>query len=153
MKKTARKTLVLMVAVLAVTILIAGCQDEQNQANTVSNGQTSRLAEAERMSKLVAAQNVDLKKQLKEQERLHERELERKRALHEKEMEKQKTLLEKCRQANNALEELSREGVESYMSTIVGPLSDENEKLRKENEALKVQIQDLQAQVDRLKAE
>jgi hypothetical protein len=153
MKTTAHKTTVLVLGVLFAILFIAACQEGQSQTNTVSNGQTSRLSEVEKMSKLVAAQNVDLKKQLKEQERLHARELQSHGALHDKQMKKQKTLLEKCRQQNKALEEVSRGTVESYMSGVLGPVVDENEKLRKENEALKVQVQNLQSQVDRLKAE
>jgi hypothetical protein len=153
MNTTARKTLVLVICVLVLTVMVAGCQDEQKQTNAVSNDQMNRLAEVEKMSKLIAAQNVDLKKQLEEQPLAHARELQAQRKRHEKEMKRQKTLLDRCMQQNESYEELSREGVESYMSNIAGPLVDENEKLRKENEALKVQVQDLQGQVDRLKAE
>jgi hypothetical protein len=153
MKKTTRKILILMVGVFAATALVAGCQEEQKQTSAVSNDQTNRLAEVERMSKLMAAQNVDLRKQLKEQERLHAAEMQRQRTLNEKDIQKQTKLLEKCRQENKALEEASRDDVESYMSGVLGPVVDENDKLSKENEALKVQVQNLQDQIDRLKAE
>lgn len=144
MKRIAHKTLVLTVGVLAVTLFIAGCQDEQKQTNTIGN---------DKRSKLVAAQNVALKKTIEKQKLRHAGEMQRQRKLHEKKMKQQKKPLDACRKQNKILEDMSREGVESYMRSVLGPLVDENEKLRKENEALKVQVRNLKGQIDKLKAE
>jgi hypothetical protein len=153
MKRSARKTFVLAVGVLAVAVLTAGCQEEQSRTSTMSNDQMSSPSDAERMSKLVAAENLDLKKKLAEQEQRHTREMQQQRAPLDKEIRNKQRLLDSCLQQKKSLEELSRDGVESYMSNIVGPLVDESQKLRKENDALKVQVQNLQGQIDMLRAE
>jgi hypothetical protein len=144
MKRTAHKTLVLTVGVLAVTLFIAGCQDEQKQTNTIGN---------DKRSKLVAAENVALKRTIEEQKLQHAGQMQKQSRRHDKEMRQQKKRLDACQKENKLLEDMSKERVESYMRSVLGPLVDENEKLRKENEALKVQVQNLKGQVDRLKAE
>ena len=160
MKRTARKTLVMVVGLLAVALLTAGCQEEQSRTSTMSSDQVINPSDAERMGKLVAAENLDLKRKLAAQEQRHTREMQQQKTRLEKETRTQQRRLDSCLQQQKSLEELSRDGVESYMSNIVGPLVDESKKLREENYALKVQvqnlqgqIQNLQGQIDRLRAE
>jgi hypothetical protein len=153
MKSTVGKTLVLALGVVFVGLPAAGCQEEQSRTNTMSNDQVSGPAEADRMSRLVAMENLELKGKLAEQEQRNSREMQKQKSLFDKEMRNKQRLLDSCVQQKKSLEELSRDGVESYMSNIVGPLSDENQKLRKENEVLKVEVQNLKGQLDRLRAE
>lgn len=105
------------------------------------------------MSRLVAMENLELKGKLAAQGQQHAREMQQQKERLEKEIQGKQRLLDSCLQQKKSLEELSRDGVESYMSNIVGPLSDENKKLREENEALKVQVQNLKGQLDNLRAE
>jgi hypothetical protein len=153
MKRTVRKSFVLVLGVLAVALLAAGCQEEQSGTKTMSNDQMSNPSDAQTMSRLVAAENLDLKRKLGDQKLQHTREMQKQRTLLNKEIREKTRLLDSCLQQKNSLEELSKDGVESYMSNIVGPLSDENEKLRRENDALKVQVQNLKGQIDKFQAE
>lgn len=153
MKRTVRKTLVLALGVLFVGLPAAGCQQEQSRTNTMSNDQASGPADADKMSRLVAMENLELKGKLAAQGQQHAREMQQQKERLEKEIQGKQRLLDSCLQQKKSLEELSRDGVESYMSNIVGPLSDENKKLREENEALKVQVQNLKGQLDNLRAE
>jgi hypothetical protein len=144
MKRTAHKTLVLTVGVLAATLFIAACQEEQKQTGTIGN---------DKRTKLVAAENVRLKKTIEDQKLLHAGEMRRERTLHEKQMQQQKKLLDTCQKEKKLLEDMSKDGIESYMKSVLGPLVDENEKLRAENEVLKAKVQNLPAQIDSRRAE
>jgi len=134
MKKSAKKALVLVVGVIAAFILFAGCEEE-NVSDTKSIITKSRLQAAEK-----AAENRRLRKEIKDL-----------KGLHKKELKKQEMALERCLRDKRSLEELSSKGVDEYMKNILGPLIDENRKLRKENENLKSKIKTLQAQIKQLK--
>ena len=89
MKKSGTTPVVLMVAVGFVLMSIAGCQ-EQDPSNT-------------RMSKLIALENKQLKKQLEQCD---------------EEIENQKQLLEECQEVKKVLEKQAKENFEN----IVAPL-------------------------------
>jgi len=130
MRKSAKKTLVLVVGVIVALTLFAGCEEE-NQSDTKASTTRSRF---------IANENRQLKEKIKELNRQHKREIER-----------WENLLAKCQKEKKDLEELSSKGFDKYMENILGPLSDENTKLRVENENLKSQIKMLQAQIKLLK--
>ncbi len=110
MKTLAKRGFILAVCTVVI-MLIAGCE-EQNLA---------------RKSRLLAAENIQLKEQLEQCE---------------KEVEKQK-----------ALEEQSKERVMGMMDAISKTVGGENKKLREENKTLKVQMKQLEARVVQLKKE
>jgi len=102
---------------VAFIILIAGCEGE-NLSDTKSNIKKSRL---------IAVENIQLKK----------------------EVAKQKELLDKCLREKKALQEKPQEEGES----LIKFLFEENLRLDKENKSLKVQVQRLETRVQRLEKE
>ena len=110
MKISTKRAFILAVCIVVI-MLIAGCE-EQDPA---------------RKSRLIAAENIQLKEQLEQCEA---------------EVEKQR-----------ALEEQSQEQVAGLMNEISKTFGEENKKLREENKALKVQIKQLEAQVQQLEKE
>ena len=130
MARSVPKTLVLVVGIIFGFMLIAGCEEEETLSNTKPNAEPNA-----KRSRLIVIENTQLKAQIEELKKLHS-----------SEMEKQKKLLDNCMQAKKALEEVSEKGVDNYMETILGPLSDENVKLREENKTLKAQIEKLKTE-------
>ena len=108
MKKSNHTALFLSFAVLTAFIFIAGCQEQ----NTISIDPTNV-----RQARLVAAENINLQKQI---------------AKCESEIEKQKSLLEKC--------ELKAEEEKQRGDKLTEFLFQENIKLTKENKKLKAMI-------------
>jgi len=112
MRKPVQKAIVLAVGIVVI-MLIAGCEEE-SQSNT-------------KKSRLIAAENIRLKK----------------------EIEKQKELLEKCLQEKKAPEEMSPEGAQDLTQFLL----EESVKLNEENEKLKAEIVQLEARIKQLKTE
>jgi len=131
MGKPRQKTLVLAVGVVVAIMFIASCEEEQNLTDT-------KLAT--KKSRLVAVENMQLKKQIEQQERMHANA-----------MKKQKELLNKCLQDKKALEEVSAQTVRNLMDDVLANIIEENAKLQKENEALKAQIEQLEKEFEELK--
>ncbi|MBA7676101.1 hypothetical protein ES703_84342 [subsurface metagenome] len=102
---------------VAFIILIAGCEGE-NLSDTKSNIEKSRL---------IAVENIQLKK----------------------EVAKQKKLLDKCLRKKKALQEKPQEEGESPTKFLF----EENLRLDKENKNLKAQVQQLEARVRQLEKE
>ena len=131
MKGPAHKTLVLAVGIVVGIMLIAGCEEEENSSDTKPNTKRSRL---------IAVENIQLKKQI-----------EKLKKVHAKEIKRQEELLDKCEREKKALEELSNKGVESYMQDVLGPLAEESAKLHEEIKTLKAQIEKLKAELEEAK--
>jgi len=131
MGKPRQKTLVLAVGVVVAIMFIASCEEEQNLSDTKLTTKKSRL---------VAVENMQLKKQIEQQERLHANA-----------MKKQKKLLDKCLQDKKALEEVSAQTVRNLMDDVLANIIEENAKLQKENEGLKAQIEQLEKEFEELK--
>jgi len=130
MKSPVSRMLLLAAGVVFGIMLITGCEDEKKLSGTQSDTTPNS-----KQSRLVAVENAQLKAQIEELKKLHSGE-----------MEKQKKLLDKCMREKKALEEVSTKGVDNYMKDILGPLSDENAKLREENQTLKAQIEKLKTE-------
>ncbi|HUS73277.1 MAG TPA: hypothetical protein VMY06_09450 [Sedimentisphaerales bacterium] len=127
MKESAPKMLVVAVGIVFGIMLFAGCEEEEkNSSNTTSDTKRSRL---------IAIENVQLKKQIEELKKTHAKEIKR-----------QKELLGKCEREKKNLEKLSSKGVDSYMNDLLRPLAEENAKLREEIETLKAQIEKLKTE-------
>jgi hypothetical protein len=121
------RMLLVAVGVVVGFMLITGCEDEKNltgtQSDTTPNSKQSRL---------IAVENAQLKAQIEKMKKLHAGE-----------MEKQKKLLDDCLREKETLGEISKKGIDDYMKDFLGPLAEENAKLREENETLKAQIEKL----------
>jgi uncharacterized protein (DUF3084 family) len=134
MKKQAQKALILAVSIVAIAVLVTGCQEEkQPDTKTIIAKSRLKVLESKRENKQLRKEIENLRKQ------------------HKEEIKYQKNLLKKCQQEKKDLEEVANKGVGKYMEDILGPLVDENAKLNEENENLKSQIKALQAQIKRLK--
>ncbi len=131
MKGPVPKTLVLAVGIVVGIMLFAGCEEEENSSDTKPDTKPNT-----RRSRLIAVENVQLKKQI-----------EKLKKVHAKEIKRQEEQLDKCLQEKKALEELSDKGVESYMQDILGPLAEENAKLHEEIKTLKAQIEKLKTEL------
>jgi len=118
MKRPAQKAFVL--AVCIVVMLIAGCEEEENLSNP-------------KKSRLIAAENMQLKKDLERRD---------------KEIERQKELLEKCLQEKNTWKEKARQNIQEQVDSIFTAVMEKNKELRKENESLKAQIEKLKAELE-----
>ncbi|MHC4499248.1 MAG: hypothetical protein ACYS9T_03840 [Planctomycetota bacterium] len=130
MRRLARKTYLLAVSIVVGIILITGCQ-EQNLPDA---------APSEKMSRLIAAENMDLKKQIEEQEKVHA-----------KEMQKQEKLLDRCLTDKKALEKRTKKEIERQVNEIVSVVIAKNAELRQENKSLKAQIDELKRELDKAK--
>ncbi len=114
MKGIARKEVVLVVGIVFVIMLIAGCE-EQNVSNT-------------RKSRLIATENSQLKKRLEQRDG---------------EIEKQKGLLDKCLQEKKVLEQKTSQDFKGQVEGILVILMEENVKLRQEIDRFKKEIEEL----------
>jgi len=127
MKKPALKAFVLVVIV--AVMLIGGCGG-QNEPPGVKK------------SRAIAAENIELKKQLAQSSN----EIEKLKELHGRELEEQKKLLQTCLQEKDVLKQKSRQNIRSQIKGVLDTVLEENKKLREENKQLKAQIEELQKQ-------
>ena len=130
MKGTAQKVFILAVGVI-VFVLIASCQE------SATGGPTDA-----KKSRLIAAENRELKKELEHRGK----EIERLKELHANEIKRQEGLLAKCQEEKKLWQDKADENIKEQVSEISVVLLEENSKLREENENLK-------AQIDKLKSE
>jgi regulator of replication initiation timing len=124
MKEPARKTFLFLVSV--AVILIAGC----------GQGETPSV----KKSRAIAAENMALKKQLKQRSS----EIENLKELHDKKIKEQQKLLAKYQQENETLRLKSKRNVRNQVKGVLDTVIEENAKLRQENEKLKTQIKELE---------
>ena len=118
MKRRAWKTFVLAAGTVVI-MLIAGCEKE-NAPDT-------------KRSRLIAAENMRLKKELGQRD---------------KEIEKQEKLLEKCLQEKNTWKAKAQQNIQEQVDSVLTVVMEKNEELRKENEGLKAQIKRLKAELE-----
>ena len=122
MKKRGQKAIVLAVGVVFVIMLIAGCEEQ-----SVSSS---------RMSKLIAAENIELKEEIKQRDAA---------------IEEQKKQLEKCQQDNKIMATRLKANNEELMGQVFENFGKDNLRLRKENTKLKAQIEKLKKELAELK--
>ena len=126
MKKAVRKGFIL-VSVVLIIMLIAGCEEQQ-------------LPSAKK-SRLIVAENMQLKKEL---ERRSE-DIERLIDLHDREIKRQEELLAKCLEEKETWKKKSRQNVRNQVKGVLDAVMEQNAELREENEKLKAQIEQLTA--------
>ncbi|NIP55511.1 MAG: hypothetical protein GWN55_16860 [Phycisphaerae bacterium] len=145
MRESAYKTLVLAVGIIFCIMLIAGCEEEEKISDTMTD-----TPDAKR-SRLIAVENVQLKKQIEKLTALHASEMKRQKDLNTREKDDLQRRLDNCLREKKGMEEMSKKGVEEYMQNVLGPISEENTKLREEIETLKAQIEKLTKELEELK--
>jgi archaellum component FlaC len=133
MKRTVQNAVILAIGAIFVISLFAGCQEQQ--ATDAKKG------------RLVAAENIGLKKELDRRDR----EIERLKGLHSKEIKRQEELVAKCLEEKGLLQKRVDENIKAQVSEVLAAVIEENSKLHDEIEGLKTQVQKLQAELAELK--
>ena len=126
MIRPARKTFILVVCI--AVMMTAGCGPQEPPSV--------------KKSRTIAAENIELRKQLAQSSK----EIEKLKEQHSKEIDKQKKLLLTCFQEKEAWKKKSRQNIRSQVKGVLDTVLEENKKLRKENTKLNAQIEELQKQ-------
>ena len=129
MKEQMRKASVSVVGV--ILMLIAGCGQKEPPGI--------------KQSKAIAAENIELRKQLERRDQ----EIERLKEQHEKEIEKQEKLLKQCQQDKDTWKKKAQQNIRSQVEPVLDAVMDETAKLREDNTTLKAQIEQLQKEADK----
>ena len=124
MKRAARKIFVL--AVCVVVMSIAGCGEQEPPSV--------------KKSRLIAAENMRLKRELEQRDR----EIEKLIELHNREIKKQEELLAKCVQEKDSWKKKARQNVRNQVKGVFDAVMEQNAKLLEENKKLKAEIKKLQ---------
>ena len=133
MKGLVQKMLILAVSTFVI-MLVASCQEEQGTPN-------------EKMSRVIAAENMKLKKSLEDAAR----EIERLKQLNSSESKRQGELLAKCMDEKDIWKKRSEENVKEQVGEVSALIMDESAKLREENENLKAQVAELKAELEKVR--
>jgi chromosome segregation ATPase len=132
-KDTRMKGLILRALALTIgafIVLGAGCQTQESPDA--------------KKSRLIAAENMRLEKELAQRGR----DIERLKTQHDKEMKQQQEQLTKCLERKAALEKQLQENVKEQVESVLTAVVEENAKLQQEIKALKAQIEKLQEPIE-----
>jgi len=129
MKKHIYNALFLMIA-LIIIVLGTSCQEEQQQS--------------ERKTRLIADENIQLKRQLVERDDVIER-LNRQYA---EQIKQKDELLKNCEQQKITLKEQVMRTIDEQVSSVLANVLDENAKSRDEINNLKAKIEKLKEQIE-----
>lgn len=122
---TRHKPYALMLLCSYALILITGCGEKEPPSV--------------KQSRAIAAENIELKKQLNR----NNARIENLKEQYDKELDKQQKLLEKCKQERDRWKAKSQRNVRDQVKDVLDNVMAENAKLREENEKLKDQIRKL----------
>lgn len=140
MKGTNQKVFILAVGVIGF-VLIAGCQE--SATTRLSSSKTGGPTDAKK-SRLIAAENIELKKQLTR----CDKQIEKLKEQHSKEIKRQEELLAKCQEEKKLRqEENTDENTKEQMGELSTFIIELSAKLQEENESLKAQIENLKAEL------
>ncbi len=126
MKKPANKTIILIISI--AVMLTAGCGPQKPPSV--------------KESRTIAAENIELRKQLAQSSK----KIEKLKEQHGKEIDEQKNLLQTCLQEKEVWQNKSRQNIRSQVKGVLDTVLEENKKLREENNKLNAQIEELQKQ-------
>jgi DNA anti-recombination protein RmuC len=129
MKKLVQKASLVVITVALV--VVAGCQEEQ---------QTPGVKKA----RLIAAENIKLKKQLEQRDQ----EIEKLKRRYSAELQKQQEKLSECLKQKDDLRQQLKEGMKERVEDVLSAVVEDNAKLRREIKGLKTQITELRKQVE-----
>ena len=124
MKRPARKAFVLIVGI--AVMMTAGCGPQEPPSV--------------KKSRTIAAENIELRKELAQSSK----EIEKLKEQHSEELKKQEKLLQTCLQEKEEWKNKSRQNIRSQVKGVLDTVLEENVKLRQENKQLKAQIEELQ---------
>jgi hypothetical protein len=124
MKKLISKTILLTVCV-AIVILSIGCQEED--------------LSSDKRSRVIAAENIRLKKEVKKRDEL----IDRLKKQHKKKVKQQEELLAKYAKQKAILEKQLQQGVENEVDEVLANVIEENVKLRDEINKLEAELNEL----------
>ena len=125
MKRPAWKALIVLIG--AAMALIGGCAGQQVSSDV-------------KQSRTLAAENIELKKQLHQ----CKEELETLEARHREELDKQKEQLATCRKDQEIWKQKAQQNVRDQVKDVLDAVMEDNTRLREENKELKTQIEKLQ---------
>ena len=111
------------VTVGVVLMLFAGCQEAE--------------APSQKKSRLIAAENIELKKTIQQRDK----EIESLKTRHAREIERQEKALEQCRKKTENCRKELEEKLDEKVKDVLGAMMDEMAELRAENEALKAKTE------------
>jgi len=117
MKKQILKAFFL--AICIAIVICAGCQEQE--------------LPSEKKSRAIAAENIQLKKGLKQRDE----KIEQLKKRHDKQIQQQKEQLAKCLKQKEALEKQLQKNVKGQVDEVLATVIDENAKLREEVKKLK----------------
>ena len=124
MEKPARKIFVLAVCVVVVSI--AGCGQQEPPSV--------------KKSRLIAVENMQLKRELEQRNR----EIEKLIELHNREIQKQEEILAKCVREKESWKQKAQQNVRNQVKGVFDAVMEQNAKLLEENKKLKAEIEKLQ---------
>ncbi len=134
MKSIALKAFVLAVGIVAI-IIINGCEEQQTSGG--------------KMARIIAAENIQLKKQLQQ----YKSEIEKLKKQYDIELKTQEELLAKCRQEKKSLEEQLAGKYEDQINDFFKNVAEESGRLDEENKQLKAQVEELEAELEKQKTQ
>lgn len=123
MKGLVQKALVL--AISAVIMVCVGCQESE--------------APSTKRARLIASENMRLKKQLEQRDS----EIEKLKREHDKEIKEREEQIAECLEENQTLQKRARENIQERVDEVLTPVVEENAQLRQEISKLKAQIEEL----------
>lgn len=121
-----------IVAIGVVIMLITGCAEQEPPSV--------------KKSRLIAAENIELKKQLEQRRK----EIEKINQLHEESIKEQQKLIAECLQEKESWKDKSQQNIREQVDSVLDAVMEQNVKLREENEKLNEQIELLQIKVQQL---
>ncbi len=136
MKRNILKALVLAAGAVAI-MLNVGCEEQQQQQPSA------------KMAKVVAAENIQLKKDLQQRDS----DIEKLKEQHANELREQQKLIAKCQEEKRDLQEQLAGEFQGQLDNLVGSIAEENKNLKAQIETLKAELEKLKAQTEGLEAE
>ena len=124
MERAVRKIFVLTVCVVVMSI--AGCGQQEPPSM--------------KKSRLIAVENMQLKRQLEQRGR----EIEKLKQMHNREIKEREELLAKCVREKDRWKQKARQNVKNQVKGVFDAVMEQNAKLLEENKKLKAEIEKLQ---------
>ncbi len=121
---------VLLAISVAIIILSVGCQEEN--------------LPSEKKSRIIAAENMKLKKELEQRDET----IERLKKQHEEQIQQQKELLAECLKQKGTLEKQLQQNVKEQIDEVLANVIEENAKLRDQIKKLKAHIEKIEAELE-----
>ena len=123
MKGLTQKALVLTIGV--VIVVGVGCQEAE--------------APSTKKARLIASENMQLKKQLEQRDS----QIEKLKREHDKEIKQREEQIAECLEQKQTLQKRSRENIQEQVDEVLATVVEENAQLRQEISKLKAQIEEL----------